>query len=110
MQYRLLGRTGRMVVPLALGGQASLQWTGPEIDAPDIIVRAVQLGVNYLDSANAYGPSQTNYGEAFRRLNLAPSGPAYDSTLRRSLFVATKTGRRYAVALPPALGGSWLLG
>src|ERR1035437_7575672 len=50
---RLLGRTGRWMTPLALGGQASMQWTAPGIDAPDIIVRAVQLGVNYLDSARS---------------------------------------------------------
>src|SRR5512138_2635058 len=73
---RLLGRTGRQVVPLGLGGQASLQWTGAGIDAPDIIVRAIQLGVNYLDSANAYGPSQANYGKAFERLNLQPADRA----------------------------------
>jgi hypothetical protein len=60
LPQRLLGRTGRWVTPLALGGQASLQWTAPGIDAPDIIVRAVQLGLNYLDSANVYGPSQMN--------------------------------------------------
>jgi aryl-alcohol dehydrogenase-like predicted oxidoreductase len=86
---RLLGRTGRQVVPLALGGQASLQWTKPGIDAPDIIIRAIQLGVNYLDSANAYGPSQANYGEAFRRMNLQPAG-------RAKLYIASKTAQRYA--------------
>ncbi len=95
-QRRLFGRTGWMVTPLGLGGQASLQWTRPGIDAPDIIVRAVQLGVNYLDTANAYGPSQTNFGEAFRRMNIAPGAPGYDAALRSRLFVATKTGRRYA--------------
>ena len=94
---RLLGRTGRSVVPLALGGQASLQWTKPGIDAPDIIVRAVQLGLNYLDTANAYGPSQMNYGEAFRRLHLTPSSTSYDADLRQRLFVATKTTRRFAL-------------
>lgn len=94
---RLLGRTGRQVVPLALGGQASLQWTAPGIDAPDIIVRAVQLGVNYLDSANAYGPSQLNYGEAFRRLHLAPQDTSYDRALRERLYVATKTTGRFAL-------------
>jgi aryl-alcohol dehydrogenase-like predicted oxidoreductase len=92
---RLLGRTGATVVPLGLGGQASLQWTAPGIDAPDIIVRAIQLGVNYLDSANAYGPSQVNYGEAFRRLHLTPSDHDYNPALRQSLYIATKTGRRY---------------
>ena len=94
---RLLGRTGRTVLPLALGGQASLQWTKPGIDPADIIVRAVQLGLNYLDTANAYGPSQMNYGEAFRRLHLTPSGSNYDAALRQKLFVATKTGRRFAL-------------
>lgn len=94
---RLLGRTGRTVVPLALGGQASLQWTKPGIDAPDIIVRAVQSGINYLDTANAYGPSQSNYGEAFRRLHLVPGQTGYDPALRQSLFLATKTTRRYGL-------------
>ena len=94
---RLLGRTGRWVTPLALGGQASLQWTAPGIDAPDIIVRAVQLGVNYLDSANVYGPSQMNYGEAFRRMHLAPGTADYNPALRESLYVASKTRERYAL-------------
>ncbi|MGA2329332.1 MAG: hypothetical protein ABSH05_23980 [Bryobacteraceae bacterium] len=100
---RLLGRTGWLVTPLALGGQASLQWTKAGIDPADIIVRAVQLGVNYLDSANAYGPSQANYGEAFRRLHLAPSTPDYDPSLRQRLYVASKTVRRFA--LNPAVPG-----
>jgi aryl-alcohol dehydrogenase-like predicted oxidoreductase len=102
---RLLGRTGRMVAPLGLGGQATLQWTKPGLDPADIIVRAVQLGVNYLDTANAYGPSQTNYGEAFRRLNLAPGAANYDSALRSRLYLATKTGRRFA-ADPKAAPGA----
>ncbi|HWR50295.1 MAG TPA: aldo/keto reductase [Bryobacteraceae bacterium] len=94
---RLLGRTGRTVAPLALGGQASLQWTKPGIDPADIIVRAVQLGLNYLDTANAYGPSQMNYGEAFRRLRLTPAASGYDPALRQKLFLATKTTRRFGV-------------
>lgn len=100
---RLLGRTGRLVTPLALGGQASLQWTKPGIDPADIIVRAVQLGLDYLDTANAYGPSQANYGEAFRRLHLTPADPSYDRAFRQRLFVATKTTRRFA--LDPAGSG-----
>ena len=103
---RLLGRTGRMVTPLGLGGQASLQWTKPGIDPADIIVRAVQLGVNYLDTANAYGPSQTNYGEAFRRLRLTPAASDYDAALRTRLYVATKTGRRFAADPAAKAGGT----
>lgn len=96
LSHRLLGRTGRFVTPLGLGGQASLQWTGAGIDPADIIARAVELGVNYLDSANAYGPSQANYGEAFRRLSLVPGQPGYNAALRESLYIASKTGVRYA--------------
>jgi len=102
---RLLGRTGHLVTPLGLGGQASLQWTKPGLDPADIIVRAVELGINYLDTANAYGPSQMNYGEAFRGLRLTPAVPDYDAELRARLFVATKTGRRYA-ADPAAAPGA----
>ncbi len=96
LNHRVLGRTGRWVTPFALGGQASLERTGPGIDRPDIIVRAVELGVNYLDSANAYGPSQSYYGEAFRRINLAPGAPGYNAALRERLFIATKTTRRFS--------------
>jgi aryl-alcohol dehydrogenase-like predicted oxidoreductase len=105
---RLLGRTGRTVVPLGLGGQASLQWTAPGIDAPDIIVRAIQLGVNYLDTANAYGSSQANYGEAFKRLHLTPTDPQYDRAARERLYLATKTGRRYG--LNPEVQGATAVG
>jgi aryl-alcohol dehydrogenase-like predicted oxidoreductase len=92
---RTLGRTGHMVTPLALGGQAALQWTPAGVDPADIIVRAVELGANYLDTSNLYGNSQLHYGEAFRRLNLVPGRPGYDADLRERLFVATKTTQRF---------------
>ena len=93
---RILGRTGHMVTPLALGGQAALQWTPAGVDAADIIVRAVQLGVNYLDTSNVYGDSQLHYGEAFRSLHLVPGTAGYDAGLRERIFLATKTTRRFA--------------
>jgi len=97
LSYRRLGRTERWVVPLGLGGQASLERSGGSMDRPDIIVQAVELGVNYLDTANAYGPSQTYYGEAFRRLHLKPNDPNYNAALRERLYIASKTGQRYAL-------------
>ena len=96
IQKRVLGRTGHLVTPLGLGGQASLQWTPDGVDAPDIIVRAVELGVNYLDTANVYGPSQMHYGEAFRRLNLVPGKPGHNAALRETLFLNSKTNKRFA--------------
>ncbi|MFB3826806.1 MAG: hypothetical protein ACE15B_08550 [Bryobacteraceae bacterium] len=93
---RTLGRTGRWVVPYGLGGQASLQFPAEGMDTPDIVVRAIQLGVNYLDTANAYGPSQGIYGEAYWRLAVTPGHPDYNAALRESLYIASKTGQRYA--------------
>ena len=98
INHRLLGRTGRWVTPLGLGGQASLQWTNRGIDPADIIVRAIELGINYLDSANAYGPSQANYQTAIWRLHLSPADSEYDAAARERLYFATKTGQRYAAA------------
>src|SRR5574340_593077 len=97
LSYRTLGRTGRWVVPLGLGGQASIQWMPDGIDPVDIVVRALELGVNYLDTANAYGAGQANYGQAFARLGLRPDSPDYNAGLRDRLFIASKTKRRYAL-------------
>ena len=52
--------------------------------------------MNYLDSANVYGPSQMNYGEAFRRINLVPGKPGYNAALREHLYIASKTNKRFA--------------
>jgi len=97
LNHRLLGRTGRWVTPLGLGGQASLQWTNRGIDPADIIVRAIGLGINYLDSANGYGPSQANYQTAIWRLHLSAADSEYNAALRERLYFATKTIQRYAL-------------
>jgi aryl-alcohol dehydrogenase-like predicted oxidoreductase len=98
---RVLGRTGVPVVPYALGGIGSIAHPIDGLDPADIIVRAVQLGINYLDTANVYGPSQRNYGEAFRRLHLTPSDPHYNAAMREGLYIASKTGVRYSFNPPP---------
>jgi len=97
LTHRLLSRTGRWVTPLGLGGMGALMWPPPGMDVADIIVRAVELGINYLDTANNYAPSQLHFGEAFRRLRLIPGEPAYNAALRERLYIATKTLRRYAL-------------
>jgi len=100
---RVLGRTGWEVTSLGLGGQASLQWTGEGIDPAAIIVKAVDHGVNYLDTSNVYGPSQRNYGKAFKALNLVPGRPDYDEARRRSLYLASKTMIRHAKGSSPGV-------
>lgn len=93
---RRLGRTNRQVTTLGLGGQASIQWTKEGINPAAIIVKAVKLGINYLDTSNIYGPSQKNYGNAFKALNLIPDESNYNKNLRESIFLASKTHFRSA--------------
>jgi len=78
---RPLGKTGVMATLFGLGGQATLEDDGMRDDAVKIINRAYELGVNYFDTATAYGPSQGFYGEAMKGW-------------RDKVFLATKTWER----------------
>lgn len=102
---RMFGRTGFEVTTLGLGGQASLQWTPPGIEPEQIILKAFSLGVNYFDTSNVYGTSQSFYGKAFRTLHLIPDTPGYDEKKRRSIFLASKTMLRYGKGAPAGKGG-----
>lgn len=93
---RRLGRTGRKVTTLGLGGQASIQWPAEGVEPVAIIEKAYRLGINYMDTSNVYGPSQQNFGEAFRRLKLSPSTGNYDPIAREQIFIASKTHIRTA--------------
>ncbi len=93
---RRLGRTNRQVTTLGLGGQASIQWTAPGIDPVSIIEKAYRLGITYFDTSNVYGPSQKNFGEAFKRLGLSPAFNNYNATARKKLYLASKTHIRTA--------------
>lgn len=93
---RSMGRLGFEATTLGLGGQASLQWTPVDVDPTKIILKAFDLGLNYFDTSNNYGPSQLNLGKAFRELHLIPGQPGYDESRRRSIFLTSKTGMRWA--------------
>lgn len=92
---RQFGKIDFMVTTLGLGGQASIQWTPAGIDPVAIILKAHKLGVNYYDTSNYYGPSQMNYGKAFRQLGLVPGQQNYDESKRKAIFVTSKTGLRF---------------
>lgn len=100
---RMLGRTGFEVTTLGLGGQASLQWTPEGIDPVAIITKAYNLGVNYFDTSNVYGPSPVNYGKAFRSLNLVPGMTGYEHERRRSIHFASKSMVRHAKGSSPGV-------
>lgn len=101
LMTRQLGRTGYEVTSLGLGGQASLQWTPEGVDPERIILKALDLGVTYFDTSNVYGPSQLNYGKAFRTSNLVPGAAGYDEAKRRSIVLASKTMIRHAKGSHP---------
>jgi aryl-alcohol dehydrogenase-like predicted oxidoreductase len=93
---RVFGKLGFEVTTMGLGGQASLQWTPEGVDPVKIILKAFDLGINYFDTSNLYGPSQENFGRAFRIKNLIPGSNSYDEKLRHSIFLTTKTHLRYS--------------
>jgi len=55
MPVRNLGRTGYKVGVFSLGGQAALERAHNEAVAVPIIERALDLGVNYIDTSSIYG-------------------------------------------------------
>lgn len=71
MPTRNLGRTGYRVGIFSLGGQASIEQPNNEAVAVPIIERAIDLGVNYIDTAAMYGGeqrwSQRYIGEVMKR-------------------------------------------
>lgn len=78
---RPLGKTGYEATIFALGGQAKIEERGERDSAVEIINRALDLGVNYFDTAPAYGPSQDYFGAVLK-------------TRRKEVFLASKTHNR----------------
>lgn len=72
-QYRPLGRTGVLVSPLCLGTMNFGGRTEPK-DAYGIIDRALDAGINFIDTANIYGRGQSEevVGEALKRDSRRP--------------------------------------
>ena len=91
MNYVRLGNTGLQVSRLCLGcmsygqpkppGMLTWPWTLSEQDSRPFIQRALELGVNFLDTANVYsnGESEAVLGRAIR-----------DFAVRDDLVIATK--------------------
>jgi aryl-alcohol dehydrogenase-like predicted oxidoreductase len=96
MEYRALGRTGVQVSTLCLGCMMFGGRTEPE-DSYAIIDRALDAGINFLDTANVYsrGRSEEVTGEALKR-----------NGKRHQIVLATKVHGRMADDDPNAWGNS----
>jgi aryl-alcohol dehydrogenase-like predicted oxidoreductase len=83
MPMHNLGRTGYRVGILSLGGQATLEIAGREAESEQILNRALDLGINYIDSAAGYGKgvSELNIGRVIK-------------TRRKEAWITSKTADR----------------
>ncbi len=69
MDYRNLGKTGLKVSPLCLGAMMFGSWGNPDHDdSIRIIHRALDAGINFIDTANGYseGESEVIVGKALQ--------------------------------------------
>ncbi|WP_117212011.1 aldo/keto reductase [Allorhizocola rhizosphaerae] len=81
MQYRPLGRTGLSVSEIGYGawGIGGQYWIGAQEDeSVQALHRAIELGVNFIDTARGYGESERIVGQVVREYP------------RDSIYVATK--------------------
>jgi predicted aldo/keto reductase-like oxidoreductase len=90
-----LGKTGYQVGIFSLGGQATLEMQGKEKESVDIINRAIDLGVNYIDTAAGYGGgvSEINIGRVLkdRRSEVFQTSKTADRTYDGSMRVLEKS-------------------
>lgn len=80
MDYRILGRTGVKVSPLCLGTDNFANPT-PEAEARRIINRALEVGINLIDTSNSYAAGES---ERIIGRTLAENGR------RRQTIISTK--------------------
>src|SRR5450631_3389861 len=101
MKYVNLGSTGLQVSKLCLGcmtfgvpDRGDHPWTLPESESRPLIRQALELGINFFDTANAYsdGTSEEIVGRALKEF-----------ARRDEIVVATKV--RYASRRAPNIGG-----
>jgi aryl-alcohol dehydrogenase-like predicted oxidoreductase len=78
---RVLGRTGREVTILGLGGEGVLRSFGRDREAYALVNRALDLGISYCESARAYSGSESYYGKALKER-------------RRDIFLTSKSHAR----------------
>jgi aryl-alcohol dehydrogenase-like predicted oxidoreductase len=82
MKQRILGRTGLSVSELSLGGLFTSS-LGPGFEeSKQAVFRAIDLGINYIDTAPAYADSEETLGRILREVPNVP------------LIISTKLGGR----------------
>jgi aryl-alcohol dehydrogenase-like predicted oxidoreductase len=74
MDYRSMGKTGLQVSALGFGcgDVGGLMVRGAAVERERAVARALELGINYFDTASAYGRGQSeiHLGQVFKALNV----------------------------------------
>ena len=80
MNYKEIGSTGIRISDICLGGMSFgkrsddyYQWTLEEKETEEMIAHALDLGINFIDTANQYsgGTSEEYIGKALKRLGVS---------------------------------------
>jgi aryl-alcohol dehydrogenase-like predicted oxidoreductase len=94
MPLRPLGKTGYNVGIYSLGGQASIETPGKEELSVEIVSRAIDLGINYIDTAAAYGRTTPTIPKADAMGHSERNIGKVMKTRRNEVFLASKTNDR----------------
>ena len=79
MEFRRLGKTGMNVSTIGFGGIPIIN--RPVKEAVEVLHKAIDLGINFFDTARCYGDSEVKMGEVLK-------------TRRKECFIATKSLER----------------
>lgn len=94
LPQRSLGKTKQMVGIYSLGAQATVEQVGMKDKAVEIVNKAIDLGINYIDTAAWYGQDGVDYkGEHLRGTSERHVGEVLKYR-RDEVFLATKTHER----------------
>lgn len=110
MRYRTLGKTGIEISELGIGGGMFARYGKDEVDsAGGIIKKALDLGVNYIDTAPGYGESERVIGEVLqqekRHLILSTKLGGFPKPFNPQDKIALKTSIKRSLEL---LGRDWI--
>ncbi|HUS85997.1 MAG TPA: aldo/keto reductase [Bacteroidales bacterium] len=94
LPLRPLGKTGHMVGIYSLGGQATVETPGKEELAVEIVNKAIDLGINYIDTAAAYGRATDTISRSEAMGTSERNVGQVMKTRRNEVFLASKTHDR----------------
>jgi aryl-alcohol dehydrogenase-like predicted oxidoreductase len=94
MAVRPLGKTGYLVGIYSLGGQAAIETPGKEDLSVQIVNRAIDLGINYIDTAAAYGRTTATIAKPEAMGHSERNIGQVMKTRRKEVFLASKTNDR----------------